>query len=91
MTKPVITPGTVQKPKLPEGTIVMHFMPKDVLIYVRQWAASIKKSDQHSEAEKAMAEDIATMVAIASKNMTRIAAPTESETTKQSNNERKEV
>lgn len=82
MTKPVLIPGTVQKPKLPEGTIVMHYTPDVVLNYTRKWAASIKKSDQHSDAEKAMAEDIATMVAIASKNMTRIAVPTESETIK---------
>ena len=64
--------------KLPEGTIVMHFPPATVVDYANRWAKSIKEDADTRPEQKAMAEDMATMVAIAAKTMTPVSVPAES-------------
>lgn len=43
----------------------MNFPPTYVQDYVKKWAAEIKKDEKTVEAQKAMADDIVTLVTIA--------------------------
>lgn len=45
--------------------VQMNFPPTYVQDYVKRWAAEIKKDEKMVEAQKAMADDIATLVTIA--------------------------
>ena len=64
--------------KLPDGTIVMHFPPSIVVDYANKWAKSIKEDADTRPEQKAMAEDMATMISIAAKTMTPVSVPAES-------------
>lgn len=43
----------------------MNFPPKYVQDYVKKWAAEIKKDEKTEAAQKAMVDDIVTLVTIA--------------------------
>lgn len=45
--------------------VQMNFPPTYVQDYVKRWAAEIKKDEKTVEAQKAMADDIVTLVTIA--------------------------
>lgn len=45
--------------------VQMNFPPTYVQDYVKKWAAEIKKDEKTVEAQKAMADDIVTLVTIA--------------------------